>query len=291
MKEPFFSIIIPTFNRADFIRETIESVQKQSFMSWECLVVDDGSIDNTAEIVSQIIIKDDRVRYIYQENAERSVARNNGINNSNGKYICFLDSDDYYKDNHLSVLYEEIKKTNEDIALYFVNHFVYSDNESIVSSLKYDNSPNYFIQNSTIPVRICIHSTILNDLKFDSEIVIVEDTVLWTQISLKFPVHHIEKETVCYRWHDDNSVNIKNNCFLPRLLGLKKLFSDLNVRSLINSRMRNIAISNCYYGIAKHNLYKRNFLYMLINISKSIILDIKCKQNKAKIYLIYEYFR
>jgi glycosyltransferase involved in cell wall biosynthesis len=93
MKSPFFSIILPTYNRASFISKAIESVIDQLYNKWELIILDDGSTDNTKEIV--LSFNDDRIRYIYQENKERSAARNNGIRNAKGEYICFLDSDDY----------------------------------------------------------------------------------------------------------------------------------------------------------------------------------------------------
>ena len=74
MKNPFFSIILPTYNRAYILSETIGKVICQSCQDWDLLVIDDGSKDNTKEVVESI--NDDRIRYIYQENKERSVARN-----------------------------------------------------------------------------------------------------------------------------------------------------------------------------------------------------------------------
>ena len=75
---PFFSIIIPTYNRDYILPETINSIQEQSFGNWEVILVDDGSTDNTRELVESLSIVADRIRYVYQQNAERSVARNNG---------------------------------------------------------------------------------------------------------------------------------------------------------------------------------------------------------------------
>ena len=76
---PLFSIIIPTYNRAPMIGKAIESVIKQSFENWECIVIDDGSTDETKSVVAKYAQIDSRIRYCYQDNQERSVARNNGI--------------------------------------------------------------------------------------------------------------------------------------------------------------------------------------------------------------------
>ena len=191
-KLPFFSIVIPSYNRAEYLHLTIESIQDQLFQDWECVIIDDGSTDNSAEIVQEIIQNDARIKYIYQENAERSVARNNGIKNSSGEYICFLDSDDLYKENHLQVLFENIHISENKISLFFVNQTILIENrEEKCSTITYYSSPDYFIENSIIPVRVCIHRDIFKSYSFDQRIVIVEDAVLWTQIARHFPIFHI----------------------------------------------------------------------------------------------------
>ena len=99
MEAPFFSIIVPTYNRAQNIKGAIESVLLQTYTSWELIIIDDGSTDHTKEVISKFT--DTRINYIYQKNQERSCARNNGIKVAKGQYICFLDSDDFYLANHL----------------------------------------------------------------------------------------------------------------------------------------------------------------------------------------------
>ena len=90
---PHFTIIIPSFNRAHSINKTITSVLEQSFQDWELIIVDDGSTDNTKEILTPILA-DKRVKYIYQDNAGVCAARNKGALMASGEYLVFLDSDD-----------------------------------------------------------------------------------------------------------------------------------------------------------------------------------------------------
>ena len=73
---PFFSIIIPTYNRAFILPETIKSIVNQTFTDWEVLIIDDGSKDNTKEVIEEISKKQNKIKYHYQINSERSVARN-----------------------------------------------------------------------------------------------------------------------------------------------------------------------------------------------------------------------
>jgi len=89
---PKVSVIIPTYNREDFLAEAIQSVLDQTFRDLKIIVIDDGSTDNTREVVDSF--KDPRIKYIYQENQGVCIARNTAVNNSNSEYIAFLDSDD-----------------------------------------------------------------------------------------------------------------------------------------------------------------------------------------------------
>src|SRR3989338_9975584 len=94
VNNPLVSVVIPTYNGSRFIKETIQSVLDQTYTNIEAIIVDDGSKDNTPDIVKSI--NDSRIIYIRQENAGVSMARNNGINISKGEYIAFLDHDDVW---------------------------------------------------------------------------------------------------------------------------------------------------------------------------------------------------
>lgn len=100
-KDPFFSILIPTFNRCLQLRLAIESVKAQTFSDWELIVIDDGSNDGTPEMMEIIAEEEPRIRYCWQENQGPAKSRNNGFLQSRGQFITFLDSDDQYKPDHL----------------------------------------------------------------------------------------------------------------------------------------------------------------------------------------------
>lgn len=88
------SVIIATYNKSNLILRTIQSVINQTFQDFELIIVDDGSDDNTLEVIKKISVKDKRIKYIYQKNQGYASALNNGISLSNGKYIAILDDDD-----------------------------------------------------------------------------------------------------------------------------------------------------------------------------------------------------
>src|SRR5579863_5435892 len=170
---PFFSIILPSYNRSQLISVPIRSVLAQTFNDWELLVVDDGSTDDTREVA--LSFKDSRITYIWQPNAERSAARNNGISKAKGKYICFLDSDDYYLDNHLSALYKAIESYQEPKGM-FVTDVLRNEGGVLIAveherSDKHPNNVCYIIsaQESVIPGRVAIHREILEKFHFDKD--------------------------------------------------------------------------------------------------------------------------
>jgi hypothetical protein len=151
---------------------------------------------------------------------------------------------------------------------------------------------DYFIRNSVIPARVCLHRRIFDEgLRFLENTVIAEDTVLWTRVISRFPVHQLAQSTVIYRKHDDNSVNIRNNCFRNRLDGLQVLFSLNEMKGRISSEQKNAAVSACHYGIAKHHEFHRRFWKMLWNIMVSIRHHPSSVHTKAKIYMLYGFFR
>jgi glycosyltransferase involved in cell wall biosynthesis len=285
----FFSIIIPTYNRAHMLSKALDSVCNQSFTDWECIVVDDGSTDNTKELLRQWADKDNRFRYIYQENAERSAARNNGINNAKGEYICFLDSDDEYLDSHLSVFYSFIKKNNSPKALLFTNYIELKNNEKNKIEIPKLCEPiiQYLLFHAIIPARVCVHNEILKKIKFDEDIVIAEDAVLWMKIANEFPVFQIEEATVEYNLHEENSINLKNDAALKRFKGLKVFFHRYSCfKSKISKSQVNRVFSDTCFDIAKHYIYHDKKSKAMMFILKSMYYKPIHFQNKHKIYCL-----
>ena len=113
---PFFSIIIPTYNRVDLLPRCIDSVMNQSFTDFEVLVVDNYSEDGTKDLLEQYSQKDSRIRYIQEHNnGIIAHSRNVGVKAARGQYICFLDSDDWYRKDKLELSYQCIKDLNADL--------------------------------------------------------------------------------------------------------------------------------------------------------------------------------
>ena len=119
-KIPEISIIVPCHNQAQYLSETLESVLAQEYSYWECIIVNDGSTDNTEEISKKYVEKDGRFIYINQKNAGLPNARNSGINRASGKYILPLDADDLIHKDYISKAIEAFNENTRTSLVYCV---------------------------------------------------------------------------------------------------------------------------------------------------------------------------
>lgn len=117
IEKPLITIIVPFYNGERYLEECINSILDQDYSNIEIILVDDGSKDNSKKIAQNFMAKDNRVKLISQNNSGVSIARNNGINNSKGDYICFIDVDDYISKDYISYFYSLIEKSNAEIAI------------------------------------------------------------------------------------------------------------------------------------------------------------------------------
>lgn len=131
MTNPLISIVVPCYNQAQFLDECLQSVIDQTYQNWECIIVNDGSLDNTEEIAKQWIQKDARFLYLHKENGGVSSARNFGIERANGEWILPLDGDDVIGNDYLNFATKELK--NNDIVFCKAQYFGEKEGEIVVS--------------------------------------------------------------------------------------------------------------------------------------------------------------
>lgn len=122
-QDPFFSVIIPIYNAELFVDRCLNSITKQTFTSYEIIIINDGSIDKSLEECKKIAIGNNKIRIINQNNKGVSSARNIGIDNAIGEYIVFIDIDDTLETNALEVSYKYIKKTKADTLIWNFNEY------------------------------------------------------------------------------------------------------------------------------------------------------------------------
>ena len=139
MNNPKVSVIIPVYNKENYLSRCIDSIIKQTFTNFECILIDDGSSDNSKVICNEYEKKDSRFKYYYQENAGPAEARYNGVNRSLSDMIMFVDADDWIGDTIIEILYNEYLKTKADIIFNTITNEVLNNNSLLKKSKSINN--------------------------------------------------------------------------------------------------------------------------------------------------------
>jgi glycosyltransferase involved in cell wall biosynthesis len=204
---PFFSVVIPTYNRAGFIKKTIESVLAQSFQDFEIIVVDDGSTDNTESIVSGIVNR--KIHYLKKNNAERAAARNFGATKARGEYINFLDSDDVLYTNHLQVA-SEFCRTHQGVEIFHLGYDMKDESGKILKQVDNIKSINDQIVNGNLlscnGVFVRKEEILKNPFNEDRSLSSLEDWELWIRMSSRNTFKHANVITSTVIQHEERSV-------------------------------------------------------------------------------------
>ena len=204
----FFSIIVPTYNRAGFISATVSSLLSQTYTDFEIIVVDDGSTDDTEMVVKKIA--DSRVHYFKKENGERGIARNFGTQKSCGQYLNFFDSDDLAYPDHLQKAFELIQLIKSP-ELFHLNYDIRKSSGQIVKaavcksqSINKDLIRENFLSTNGVFLRRDI--AVAYPFPEDRRMSVTEDWVLWLQLAARYKIHSLEKVTSAYLDHDERSI-------------------------------------------------------------------------------------
>lgn len=292
---PRFTIIIPTYNRASFLTKAIESVMNQTFQNWELLIIDDGSTDNTKEIIGDYISKDSRIKYFYQENAERSAARNHGIDKARGEWICFLDSDDYYLENRLANLDSKLEKFPPKQGFFFTG-IAYFNGEFFTKCDDYLNKElsiyDFLITKLIGTPQVIIKREFLLIEKFNTHLNIGEDLELWFRVSkLSEPEFIKDETTIVALEHEDRSVNIKKyNSSLNLLKTFKIIFDKSHPGYKVTDFQKSRVLSNTYFNIAKYHMFQGDIFKSIYLTVFSIFIDPKNSLTKHKVYCLSRLF-
>lgn len=214
---PKISVVIPSYNRADFIPATLDSVLAQDYKDFEIVFVDDGSTDSTRAIVESYSLRDSRVKYFWQANSERAVARSHGIRNSSGKYVCLVDSDDIWYPSKLQTQLD-IMESNPGLVLTYasVNRIDLQGRRVKAASRQHDGKSGFIfydlLMRNFIPsVTPMIRATVFDGLGDQvTDLIPYEDWDFWLRISRLGEFYHIRNPLGDYRLHPGQSVqNVK----------------------------------------------------------------------------------
>lgn len=198
---PSVSVIVPTYNREHFLQECIESVLSQTFKDFELIVVDDGSTDQTEDILKRY---EDKLHYKKQEQKGPSSARNTGIQYSAGEWICFLDSDDLWLPGKLAAQMKFFAETR-DIKVCYTEEIWYRKNKRVNPAKKHQKYSGWIYQKMLplciiSPSSVMIHHSVLDLIgTFDEELPACEDYDLWLRIGAGYPIYLLQEQLIIKR--------------------------------------------------------------------------------------------
>jgi glycosyltransferase involved in cell wall biosynthesis len=245
-KEVKVSVVIPTYNSVRFVTEAIDSVLAQTFQDLEILVVDDGSKDETREVLAKKY--GDSIRYLYKENGGVSKARNYGIEQASGKYIAFLDADDLWMPEKLEKQVA-LLESNQETGLSYTGAIKVDEKlelKGYIPAQKYDDACEGLLLNMNILVlssSIVRKDIILQTNGFDSQFSTCADKEYWLRLSLLTKFAPVEDFLVKYR-DVANSMSSNPDLSKKDTLGvLDKFFSLPNLPNKYK-KLKNKAISN-----------------------------------------------
>ena len=257
MNNDLITIIIPCYNAEKTVGKCIASLLSQTYDNLEIIAINDGSIDDTELVLKRLSEKDKRLKYMNQENKGVSYSRNMGIINSKGKYIAFVDSDDYVQKNYIKCMHDVLIKERAQLAVckYIIiknHHYIYgkrgtiADKKSLIREMMI---PKYDIASFCFN-RLYIRDILLNnDLLFDNDIHVCEDVLFNYQY-----LTYVENVAVCNK-HLYNYVINKNGTMFS---------ADFNPNKITANKAYSKMLAYCHDAYEKEMIEKSATLFNLI---------------------------
>ena len=305
MTDITFSVIVNCKNSEKYLKEAVDSVLDQSYENFEIIIVDNNSKDNTSKIIQSIV--DPRIKY-FKLNKDLTLgeARNFGILNSNGKYIAFLDSDDFWHN-------EKLKKSlsqfiNNKIALAYSNVSYFNENSSFNLYSGLSSFSKIIFEDLLKNYNLCISSCVFNrihinklDYLFDPKLEVCEDLDFFLRLSNLGFANYVDEVLVYYRIHSNNLTKRKRllffkekeyifkklaknfrpkilkNLFFENELDKAKYFWKIDknkesIKIILNSDAPNIFFKSFFSGLF---LFKYSFILKIYSFFKNKKIDIE----------------
>ncbi|QJT07950.1 glycosyltransferase family 2 protein [Oceanidesulfovibrio marinus] len=269
---PAVSIIITCYNYGQYVGEALDSVLNQTFTDWEAFVVDDGSTDNTADVVSRYL-DDPRVRYVYQQNAGQASAKNTGIREAKGEFVAFLDADDIWQSEKLAMQLPLF--SNPNVGVVYSKRRILDTNGVIRTFYHPPLHRGNVLDHMFIDNFVCFSSSIarrsiLNDARgFDESLDMGIDYDLWIRLAARYEFDFVDAPLVTYRVGHTGQMSNKLLCRLDHAWEImhKNLLNEKIATQISKkAKKRAFAMTHCTTGRAqlssgnRYNAYRHFFL-------------------------------
>jgi len=245
VKKPTVSVIIPTYNRAHLIGRAIKSVLNQTYQDFELIIIDDGSTDDTEDIIRQFQEKDKRIKYVkHDKNKGGSAARNTGIKAAKGEYIAFLDSDDEWLLEKLKRQMKVFKNTSSEIGVVYTG--IISINEiSEDTNIQYNipKKRGWIYEDLLAENCVGTTSTVLIKKKcfeksglFDESLPGCQDWEMWIRIAKEYQFNFIKDPLIRYHIHNNRITMDLENKIKAKTIVINKFSEEFVLRQKIYSQ-------------------------------------------------------
>ena len=213
--KPLISIIIPTYNRAHLIGETLDSILTQTYTHWECIAIDDGSTDTTENALKEYVVKDPRFQYYKRpKNRPKSAntCRNYGLELAKGNYIIFFDSDDLMTPKHIEIKLEAIQKNNYDYAIAQTRFFNYDAGNALLEKQYHYQTKDITVHNyichkiSWLTYDTLIQSDLAKSISFNETLKAGQEYNYFCKLILKSTNALLIEDIVTLRRYHDASI-------------------------------------------------------------------------------------
>jgi len=239
MMSKLVSVIIPCYNQADYISKALESVLAQTYSNWECIVVNDGSKDQSEAIIQSFSKKDPRIQLINQKNAGVVAARNNGFKKAKGEFIQFLDGDDWLHSNKLKTQVDYLDRYTT-IDIVYCNHFHYYEQKDLLEQYNFTKVKDLkhevlyeWDRGFNIPLHAPLYRKTIwhgKELPYPTDYNLrYEDWVFWALLAIKdINISSIDENLAYYRVHGSNFTSNYENKAKNALLAANYIADLLN---------------------------------------------------------------
>lgn len=306
MKTHLVSIIIPAFNRAHLIRETLDSVIIQTHQNWECIIVDDGSTDDTLNVLKEYAEKDKRFAY-YQRGNDRlkgaNACRNIGLDKAVGDYVILFDSDDLMTENHIEAKLKPLKNGEYDYSIAKTKFFNVDD-DRLERYYRFDqyklSAHNYIVQNiNWLTYDACIKKNLAKSVRFNEKLQSGQEYNYFSKMVLKsINGVFIEEYLTLRRQHegsirsglDNKSKKVKGGFTAVYLtyLEVKEELSKITKTQILKKCIRSIYNEKSMFGFSLRKFSNEIFLTMGFKSYINFVLMYALRMRFGRGYNFYQ---
>ena len=289
MEKDLISVVIPMYNSEKSIDRCIKSIINQSYKNIEIIVIDDGSTDNSKKICEKLAMKDSRIKVLTQTNSGVATARNNGMKEAKGKYLCFIDSDDWIESKMIEICYNKLIKEKVDVIrcnMFTENGKDLQDVDITSISKKYNENEiksNLIdkILNGKLSAYVWLllikKNNEIKNLRFSKDIIILEDTLFYIEMLLKVKsIYVLNKRLYHYCMNEEgltlSYTNAENK--IKGIIKYKKRVKKILIEEEIYNDEREKEINTVLTNFIMHYIYG---LYLQKKDLKKIIKDMDIK--------------